>query len=49
MVPNNVRFDRFRLDPVDRLLTRDDVPVELNARYFDALALLVRDPGALVS
>jgi DNA-binding winged helix-turn-helix (wHTH) protein len=49
MVPNNVRFDRFRLDPVDRLLTRDNVPVELNARYFDALALLVRDPGALVS
>ena len=49
MVSNNVRFDRFRLDPRDRRLTRDDVPVELNARYFDALALLVREPGALVS
>jgi DNA-binding winged helix-turn-helix (wHTH) protein len=49
MVSNNVRFDRFRLDARDRRLTRDDVPVELNARYFDALALLVREPGALVS
>lgn len=49
MVPDSVCFDRFRLDPQDRLLTRDDVPVELNARYFDALALLVATPGALVS
>ena len=49
MVPNNVRFGRFRLDARDRRLTRDEVPVELNARYFDALALLVREPGALVS
>jgi DNA-binding winged helix-turn-helix (wHTH) protein len=49
MVPNKFRFDRFRLDARDRRLTRDDVPVELNARYFDALALLVREPGALVS
>jgi len=45
----NVRFDRFRLDAQDRRLTCDGVPVELNARYFDALALLVREPGALVS
>jgi len=49
MVPQHVRFDRFRLDARDRRLTRDDVPVELNARYFDALALLVREPGTLVS
>ena len=48
-VPGNVRFDRFRLETRDRRLTRDEVPVELNARYFDALALLVREPGALVS
>ncbi len=43
------RFDRFQLDTGDRLLKRDDVPVELNARYFDALALLVREDGRLVS
>ena len=49
LVPNKVRFDRFSLDARDRRLTRDNVPVELNARYFDALALLVREPGALVS
>jgi DNA-binding winged helix-turn-helix (wHTH) protein len=49
MVPSKFRFDRFRLDARDRRLTRDDVPVELNARYFDALALLVREPGTLVS
>ncbi|MEA3016403.1 MAG: hypothetical protein QOI38_1125 [Sphingomonadales bacterium] len=43
------RFERFRLDPADRRLSRDGVPVELNARYLDALALLVREAGALVS
>src|SRR5687767_5840382 len=37
------------LDPRDRQLRRDDTPVELNARYFDALALLVREAGQLVS
>ena len=43
------RFDRFCLDPADRQLTRDEEPVELNARYLDALALLVREQGRLVS
>jgi DNA-binding winged helix-turn-helix (wHTH) protein len=43
------RFDRFLLDPADRRLSRDGAPVELNARYFDALALLVREQGKLVS
>jgi len=43
------RFERFVLDPDDRRLRRDDVPVELNARYLDALALLVREGGKLVS
>ena len=43
------RFDRFTLDPGDRQLRRDDSPVELNARYLDALALLVREAGKLVS
>ena len=42
------RFDRFALDPADRQLRRDDAPVELNARYFDALALLVGEAGRLV-
>jgi DNA-binding winged helix-turn-helix (wHTH) protein len=42
------RFDRFYLDTRDRRLRRDDVPVELNARYLDALVLLVSEPGRLV-
>ncbi|MDQ3477713.1 MAG: transcriptional regulator [Pseudomonadota bacterium] len=43
------RFDRFVLDPADRQLRRDDAPVELNARYLDALALMVREQGRLIS
>jgi DNA-binding winged helix-turn-helix (wHTH) protein len=43
------RFDRFHLQPDDRRLTRDGSPVELNARYLDALALLVSEAGKLVS
>ena len=43
------RFERFSLDLRDRQLRRDDVPVALNARYLDALALLVREQGRLVS
>ncbi|WP_454761713.1 winged helix-turn-helix domain-containing protein [Caulobacter segnis] len=43
------RFDRFELDLDDRRLTRDGVAVALNARYFDALALLVREQGKLVT
>lgn len=43
------RFDRFTLDPDDRRLWRDGQPVELNSRYLDALALLVREQGRLVS
>ena len=42
-------FDRFELDAADRRLTRDGAPVELNARYLDALALLVAEAGRLVS
>lgn len=44
-----VRFDRFALDLAERRLTRDGAPVELNARYLDALALLVREQGRLVT
>src|SRR5688500_11685060 len=43
------RFDRFVLDADDRQLRRDGAPVELNARYLDALLLLVREQGRLVS
>ncbi|WP_166038782.1 transcriptional regulator [Sphingosinicella sp. YJ22] len=49
MAPGSFRFDRFLLDPVDRQLRRDGAPVELNARYLDALALLVSESGKLVS
>ncbi len=49
MVPGRFRFDRFVLDPGNRQLRRDDAPVELNARYLDALALLVREAGGLVT
>ena len=42
-------FGPFILDPQNRQLTRDDVAVELNSRYLDALALLVREQGQLVS
>ena len=37
------------LDPADRRLMRDGEPVELSSRYLDALTLLLREPGKLVS
>ncbi len=49
MAPGGFRFERFTLDLADRQLTRDGAPVALNARYFDALALLVREHGKLVT
>lgn len=49
MTSGRYRFDRFLLDSADRRLLRDGAPVELNARYLDALALLVRESGALVT
>ncbi len=42
------RFGDFVLDIDNRSLRRDGAPVALNARYFDALALLVREHGRLV-
>jgi len=48
MTPGSFRFDRFLLDPQDRRLSRGGAPVDLNARYLDALALLVRERGRLV-
>lgn len=49
MAPARFRFDDFQLDPVERRLLRGGAPVELNARYLDALVLLVREQGRLVS
>jgi len=49
MASGYFRFDRFLLDPDDRLLRQDGDAVELNARYLDALTLLVSDAGKLVS
>jgi DNA-binding winged helix-turn-helix (wHTH) protein len=37
------------LDSADRRLMRDGEPVELSSRYLDALTLLLREPGKLVS
>lgn len=43
------RFGPFRLDPSERRLWHEGRPVELNSRYLDALALLVREEGRLVT
>ncbi|RZI61500.1 MAG: transcriptional regulator [Zymomonas sp.] len=43
------RFDRFVLDPVDRRLLRDGAVVDLSPRYFDALVLMVGEPGRLIT
>jgi DNA-binding winged helix-turn-helix (wHTH) protein len=42
------RFEGFSLDEPNRQLLGAEGPVELNGRYFDALALLVREQGRLV-
>lgn len=43
------RFAQFILDPGERQLWAEGRPVALNNRYFDALTLLVRAQGQLVS
>jgi len=43
------RFAGFELDPDNRRLSRDGTPVELSARYLDALVLLAGERGRLVS
>lgn len=48
MAPGSYRFDRFLLDVSDRRLLSDGDPIEINSRYLDALALLVREQGKLV-
>ncbi len=49
MSPAPYRFAGFELDLADRRLWRDGAPVELNARYLDALALMLAEPGRLVT
>lgn len=49
MAPGRFRFGDFHFDPTNRQLRRGDAVVELNARYLDALALLVGEAGRLVS
>lgn len=47
--PKIYRFDAFALDTANRQLSRGGEPLELGSRYFDALTLLLREKGALVS
>ncbi|QIG80643.1 winged helix-turn-helix domain-containing protein [Stakelama tenebrarum] len=44
-----LQFGDFTLDCADRRLTRNGAPVPLNARYMDALILMVGEAGKLVS
>lgn len=44
-----LEFDSFRLEPAERRLTRDGAPVEISGRYLDALLLLARHPGELIT
>lgn len=46
--PTRFRFGDFLLDAGNRSLQRAGAPVALNARYFDALVLLVRAHGQMV-
>lgn len=49
LATGHFRFEGFSLDPENRLLRLGATPVTLNARYLDALILLVREQGKLVS
>ena len=49
MTSGPYRFGDFDLDVANRTLRRQGTPVSINARYFDALALLVREHGRLVT
>jgi DNA-binding winged helix-turn-helix (wHTH) protein len=48
-VSGSFAFEGFVLDTSERRLTADDQRIELNGRYFDALVLLVREHGKLIS
>lgn len=47
--PAIYRFGGFELDSAERQLRRDGAELPLNARYLDALILLVRERGQLVT
>src|SRR5262245_45127224 len=49
MAVRRYQFDRFSLDPNERRLFAEELPVEFNSRYFDALLLLLQNPGMLLS
>src|SRR5262245_3894316 len=49
MAVRRYQFANFSLDPIERRLFAGQAPVELNSRYFDALLLLLRHPGTLLS
>jgi DNA-binding winged helix-turn-helix (wHTH) protein/TolB-like protein/Tfp pilus assembly protein PilF len=42
-------FRAFRLNPAERLLLRDDVPVSLTPKVFDTLVFLVENRGRLIA
>jgi predicted ATPase/DNA-binding winged helix-turn-helix (wHTH) protein len=44
-----IRFADFRIDPTERRLEKGGVPVELGARAFDLLLVLVQSAGRLVT
>ena len=49
MHANRFEFGEFTLDAAARRLERDGAPIDCSARYFDALVLMLRDPGGLVT
>src|SRR3546814_18630147 len=49
MDPGRYQFDDFTVDPAGRSLCRSGAAVELGNRYFDALWLLLREHGRLVT
>jgi DNA-binding winged helix-turn-helix (wHTH) protein len=49
MAHGSFRFGEFRFDPSERLLTRGGERLDLSGRYFDALTLLLRERGRLVT
>lgn len=49
MAPDTFSFEGFHLDPANRHLRRGGEAIKLTGRYLDALVLLVRERGQLVS
>jgi len=46
---NRFRFGQFTLDPADRVLSRGGERIDLSSRYLDALVLMLREPGRLIT